>query len=57
MFSRAAIETGAVRIFADGERATDFFMPAAEEFAEQADFLAERLVGSISESFRRSISF
>jgi hypothetical protein len=57
LFASAAVQTGAIRIAADGERATQTFMPAAEKRAEQTDFIAERLAGSVDERFRRSILF
>ncbi len=57
MFASAAVQTGAIRIAADGERAAQTFVPAAEQRAEQTDFIAERLAGSFDERFHRSILF
>ena len=48
MFPRAAIETRAIRIAADSKRTTQTSVPAAEERAEQANFIAERFASSIS---------
>jgi len=56
-FARSALQTGAIRIAADGKRATQTFMPAAEERAEQTDFIAERFAGPAAERFRDSILF
>ena len=57
MFSRTAIQTRSVRIAADGERTTDLFMPAAEDFGEQADFMTESFFSSIDNCLRYSILF
>ena len=53
----AAVQASAIRIFADGEWAADLFVPAAEKFAEETDFAAERFVCSIDNGCRDSILF
>jgi hypothetical protein len=57
MFARAAFQTSAIRIVADSERTTQTFMPAAEERAEQTDFITKRFAGSVDERFSDSILF
>ncbi len=57
MFARAAVQTSAIRIVADGKRATQTFVPAAEQRGEETDFIAERFVGSVDERLRYSILF
>lgn len=49
MFARAAVQTSAIRIVGDGKRATQTFVPTAEQHTEQTDFIAERFVGLVAE--------
>ncbi len=55
LLARAAVQTSAIRISADCERTTEFFMPAAENLSEQADFAAENLFSPIDGRVRYSI--
>ncbi len=57
MFTRAAVQTGAVWIVADGKRTAQTFMPATEQRAEQTDFIAERFAGLAAKQLSRSILF